>query len=1003
MRFDCVQRRLALLFANYARFIVFFPWPFIILPSIVTVSLGSGLLRHSVAFIKDELDLYTPTDALARRELQQLDTLFHINDSDPFFASRRYDIKRSGYIIVTNRVDGGEVLSPTTIRAAVQLWSIVQSLTVNDRNDQHITYPSICVKFPLPPEFIDAVHAFFAANTSTAEQMCVSNPFMEAFKFILLNESTMLNRSNDRLSLTQISDIISVNSVGFANLLGGVTLDDHRRIAGAKAMMLPYALRHSTEAEDRIAEKWELKLADYLHEYESSVIRVSWWTYETLASESAGDREQLKKMLLPCFIALSLYTVICCCVASSVRSRPWLGLGGVLSAAMAIISAIGLLLLCGYNMTSVACSMPFIIFSVGVDNVFILLSAWRSTNVGGTLERRMMDTFSDAAVSITATSMTDLISFAVGCMAPFPSVQMFCVYAVTAVFFTYIYQLTFFAGVMVLTGKREVDGRHCLTFLIIKKSSIDHFVRTAPVKKLGDRFDKVDYGNEESWTRNHMMAKFFRTTYSDALLQPIFRVAIIITFIAYIGLATWGCVNVKFGLEPNDLLPDNSYGKRTLLIAEKYFSGDGNFLHVWMYNLSTTNFKHRKIWKVLEKEIALYEYTEFTGSSDSWLRSFTSLIQQSNLLITSENFVYLLRNLLLSKAQYAKYKRDIIFDKRGTKLEASRVTVQLRYVGPRNQSRAMHLFRRLAETAELNTGVYADFFQFAEQYSAVLPATITTIAIAGAAVIIVSLLFIPETIASICVALTIVSINMGILGFMTFWDVRLDFISMVTIVMSIGFCVDFASHLAYNFAKGSDVIVSERMRNALYAVGTPILQSASSTIIGVSFLASTESYVFRSFLKTIVLVITLGALHGLVFLPVLLTLFYSNDTNNKRRQIYAISRPPRTDPRCVASIDTRPFSNIGKADIYARGNDCSGGGPTTAQLAFTKGDYEQYAAPRAIFSSPLKLGFHQTATPHDDCLWPVYIPNSIAEEFSTESRSFFIEATNLHRRDGRVV
>uniref|UniRef100_A0A914RR46 Uncharacterized protein n=1 Tax=Parascaris equorum TaxID=6256 RepID=A0A914RR46_PAREQ len=37
---------------------------------------------------------------------------------------------------------------------------------------------------------------------------------------------------------------------------------------------------------------------------------------------------------------------------------------------------------------------------------------------------------------------------------------------------------------MVLTGKREVDGRHCLTFLIIKKSSIDHFVRTAPVKKL---------------------------------------------------------------------------------------------------------------------------------------------------------------------------------------------------------------------------------------------------------------------------------------------------------------------------------------------------------------------------------------------------------------------------------------------------------------------------------------------------------------------------------------
>ena len=49
--------------------------------------------------------------------------------------------------------------------------------------------------------------------------------------------------------------------------------------------------------------------------------------------------------------------------------------------------------------------------------------------------------------------------------------------------------------------------------------------------------------------------------------------------------------------------------------------------------------------------------------------------------------------------------------------------------------------------------------------------------------------------------------------------------------------------------KGDGVSTDLRMRNALYAVGTPILQSASSTILGVSFLASTESYVFRSFLK----------------------------------------------------------------------------------------------------------------------------------------------------------
>jgi hypothetical protein len=39
-----------------------------------------------------------------------------------------------------------------------------------------------------------------------------------------------------------------------------------------------------------------------------------------------------------------------------------LAIGGVISAGMAIVSAVGLLLLGGFKMTSVAYSMPFIVF-----------------------------------------------------------------------------------------------------------------------------------------------------------------------------------------------------------------------------------------------------------------------------------------------------------------------------------------------------------------------------------------------------------------------------------------------------------------------------------------------------------------------------------------------------------------------------------------------------------------------------------------------------------------
>lgn len=89
MRLACVEQRLSRLFAVYAQHVVASPIPFIAVPVLLTGLLSTGLLRHSEAFVKDELDLYTPRDARAREELRQLDTLFHINDTDPFYASRR--------------------------------------------------------------------------------------------------------------------------------------------------------------------------------------------------------------------------------------------------------------------------------------------------------------------------------------------------------------------------------------------------------------------------------------------------------------------------------------------------------------------------------------------------------------------------------------------------------------------------------------------------------------------------------------------------------------------------------------------------------------------------------------------------------------------------------------------------------------------------------------------------------------------------------------------------
>lgn len=63
----------------------------------------------------------------------------------------------------------------------------------------------------------------------------------------------------------------------------------------------------------------------------------------------------------------------------------------------------------------------------------------------------------------------------------------------------------------------------------------------------------------------------------------------------------------------------------------------------------------------------------------------------------------------------------------------------------------------------------------------------------------VSLFFIPQPLCALIIVLNIASVALGVIGFMTLWDVNLDATSMITIAMSVGFSVDFAAHITYGY------------------------------------------------------------------------------------------------------------------------------------------------------------------------------------------------------------
>nr|XP_048693767.1 patched domain-containing protein 3-like [Caretta caretta] len=179
--------------------------------------------------------------------------------------------------------------------------------------------------------------------------------------------------------------------------------------------------------------------------------------------------------------------------------------------------------------------------------------------------------------------------------------------------------------------------------------------------------------------------------------------------------------------------------------------------------------------------------------------------------------------------------------------------------------------------------VYHPAFIYYDQYIVIVPNTIQNIGIATGVMLCVSLLLIPNPLCSLWVTFAIASVIAGVAGFMTYWNVNLDSISMINLVICIGFSVDFSAHISCAFVSSEKSTVNERAVDALYLLGYLVIQGAISTILGVIVLSAAKAYIFRTFFKIMFLVILFGAVHGLVFIPVFLTFFGIRGRSSHKR------------------------------------------------------------------------------------------------------------------------
>ena len=83
--------------------------------------------------------------------------------------------------------------------------------------------------------------------------------------------------------------------------------------------------------------------------------------------------------------------------------------------------------------------------------------------------------------------------------------------------------------------------------------------------------------------------------------------------------------------------------------------------------------------------------------------------------------------------------------------------------------------------------------------------------------------------------------------------------------------MDYSVHICHAFLTVSGT-KKERAAAAMVDMGPAVLNGGISTLIAFILLAGSESHVFSVFFKIFLLVVTFGLFHGLILLPVLLSL-----------------------------------------------------------------------------------------------------------------------------------
>ena len=667
-------------------------------------------------------------------------------------------------------------------------------------------------------------------------------------------------------------------------VLGGLRYGENGNITYAEALQLVAAaqqkvVQRAGEADsDPVVNEWELTLKYAVPSSESVKGRTNGsFPYEVLqgypdnnalSDDLIGDAfsEDVVRIAIAT-VCLVIFSTFVLSRRSPVYSSGYMGLVSTACVGMAIVSSYGLMLWIGVTYSEIVQTGIILLLGLGLDDAFVIMGEhWRQSE-GDKLFSTPVPKFVGrvmrmAGPSITVTSLSDAAAFGTGAISTLPALRDFGLYTMTGVLFDYLYQCTFFVIFVGTDTRRKRAGR---------SDWLCCFKRKEPTEPLCCKAIPVTPG-EPGWT-DYLPGRYI----AGSVLNRAGKVIVMVGALTLLALGIYGATHVETNFAYEDFfVPDGSYVAKAYKLRDEYFTGNTLQLAAYTRAYGTAAyFANRDELLALPVAMRTSEWhvegTPVAAFYEAFLDSAPDEASFDNATVWASALV-----AFLDSEAGASYAEDVAFG------DANRTEI----IG----TRAARLFVRLAGNSAGNTQMmddtraeaaaaapaldgttYSFSFLFFEGDKVIKSETLRNCFIAAAAVFVMCLVLLADLWTSLIVLVIILAIDTELLGFMAADGLTYNSVTAISLILSLGLSVDYSVHVAHSFLLFSGTR-TERAAAALRHIGGPVFQGAASTFLAILTLAGSSSYVFQTFFKMWMIIISLGALHGLIVLPVILSI-----------------------------------------------------------------------------------------------------------------------------------